>query len=135
MGQIAGRPKLSRDQIRSLQRHVSFSEDEIKDWYREFCQSTSRGQDDLFLTEQEFCKVYNSVYPGQSSEFAKHIFRTFDLTGDNRVSFKEFLIGLSFSGSDNPEKQLKWAFRVYDVHKTGYITQEDMTQIIQVSMH
>jgi len=131
MGQLSSRPKLSGNQIREFQRHVSFSEDEIQDWYLEFCQCTNRSHEDLFLTEDEFGKVYGSVFPGQSDEFARHIFRTFDLNGDGRVNFREFLIGLSFSGSENPEKQLSWAFRVYDVRNTGYISKEDLIALAQ----
>ena len=134
MGQMAARPKISRAQIRDLQRTVSFSEDEIKDWYDEFCQSTGRSQADLFITEEEFVEVYSVVYPGQSGEFARHVFRTFDLDGNGRVNFREFLIGMSFSGSADLKKQLSWAFRVYDVRRAGYVTRDDMTQIVRVSV-
>ncbi|XP_070194445.1 neurocalcin homolog isoform X2 [Littorina saxatilis] len=132
MGQVSVKQKLGQRQVRELQRHVSFSEPEIHDWYHEFCQSTHRSRkDSVYLTEEEFCTVYKSVYPGKSDDFARHIFRTFDMDANDRVDFREFLIGLSISGSDDAEKQVSWAFRVYDVQKTGYIIKEEMTQIIR----
>lgn len=131
MGQVSTRQKLDRREVRKLQRYVSFSESEIHDWFHEFCQSTKRGRDELYLTEEEFSAVYNSVYPGQSSDFAKHVFRTFDLDENSRVEFNEFLIGMSVSGSSDVRKQVAWAFRVYDVQKTGYILRDEMTQIVK----
>ena len=132
MGQHSARPKLQPDHVRKLKRQVSFTEEEIKEWYDEFCQSSSKRHDDLFLHEGEFVKVYNSVYQGQSQDFAQHVFRTFDLDGDGKVDFREFILGLSFSGSSNLEKKLKWAFRVYDVNRDGYISNEEMRQIFKV---
>ncbi|XP_076440899.1 hippocalcin-like protein 1 [Babylonia areolata] len=131
MGQNAAKSKLPDCQVRKLRRQVSFTEEEIRDWYKDFVKSSSKGRDDLFLTEQEFVKVYNSVYPGESAEFARHVYRTFDLDHDGRVDFREFLIGLSFSGSSDLEKRLGWAFRVYDVDNSGYITIDEMRQIVQ----
>ncbi|XP_076462867.1 neurocalcin homolog isoform X2 [Babylonia areolata] len=131
MGQLFPKQKLTGSQIRRLQRHVSFSESEIQEWYQEFCHSASPAQQDLYLSEDNFVKVYNSVYPGQSDEFARHIFRTFDRNGDHRVSFGEFLIGLSLSGSEDMQKRVSWAFQVYDVGQAGFITLDSMTQIIR----
>ncbi|KAL8586128.1 hypothetical protein ACOMHN_065091 [Nucella lapillus] len=129
MGQTLPKHKLPRSQIRRLQRHVSFSEDEIQDWYEEFCLGVGRTHHGLFLDEDAFVKVYNDVFPGQSNEFARHVFRTFDLDENRKVDFREFLIGLSISGSENMQKKLAWAFQVYDVDRTGFITLESMTQI------
>ncbi|XP_076463105.1 neurocalcin homolog isoform X2 [Babylonia areolata] len=134
MGQSLCKHKLSTSQIRSLQRHVSFTEPEIEEWYHEFCRSANGPgplTHDLHLNEDNFIKVYNSVYPGQCDEFARHVFRAFDLDGDRRVSFREFLIGLSLSGSEDMRKRRAWAFRVYDVEHTGAITLDSMTQIVK----
>ncbi|KAK7485311.1 hypothetical protein BaRGS_00023410 [Batillaria attramentaria] len=133
MGQTATKQqKLSNEQVKELRRHVSFSEEEIRDWWKEFTQSTRRtSAGELFLSEDEFVKVYNSVFPGKCDDFARHVFRTFDRNNDSRVVFREFLIGLSISGSMDTEKKLQWAFQVYDVEQRGYITRAGMTEIIR----
>lgn len=131
MGQTVVKRKLSEGEVKKLRRQVSFSEEEIQDWHREFVESSSKRKEDLFLTEEEFFKVYNSVYKGDSDEYAKHVFRTFDLDGNGKVDFREFLIGLSFSGSSEFEKKLNWAFRVYDIDNSGYISQDEMRLIVR----
>jgi Ca2+-binding EF-hand superfamily protein len=137
MGQGQGKRgnALSRSEVRELKRHVSFSEEEIVDWYKDFQRrSRNMGGDSQFLSEDEFVKVFNSVYTtGNSEQFAKHVFRTFDTNGDGKLDFREFMIGMSVSASTDQKKLLSWAFKLYDVDNTGYIDRDEMTEIIQVS--
>ncbi|XP_025111550.1 neurocalcin-delta-like isoform X2 [Pomacea canaliculata] len=127
--------KLPKEKVRALQRKVSFSEKEIQDWWREFLRSARRtAGKGRFLTEQEFVQVYNSVYPGDGHDFAHHIFRTFDKSGNGHVDFHEFLIGMYSSGSTKPETRLRWAFELYDINQTGFITKKDMEEIIRSVM-
>ncbi|KAK7501531.1 hypothetical protein BaRGS_00007335, partial [Batillaria attramentaria] len=129
MGQTATKQqKLSNEQVKELRRHVSFSEEEIRDWWKEFTQSTRRtSAGELFLSEDEFVKVYNSVFPGKCDDFARHVFRTFDRNNDSRVVFREFLIGLSISGSMDTEKKLQWAFQAV-FRMIGPMKPADITQ-------
>lgn len=132
-GQVKGKP-LPKNELRSIKPLVSFSENEIHEWYSDFCQRSrkSDGDSSKFLNEEEFVKVYNSVYTnGNSEQFAKHVFRTFDKNGDGRLDFREFLIGMSMSGSSDPETLLSWAFKVYDIDSTGYIDRSEMTEIFK----
>ena len=135
MGQVPVKQRLDKAQVRRLQRLVSFSEQEIRDWHKEFrlrINRRSHAHDEFYLTEEEFVEVYSTVYPGKCDEFARHVFRTFDVDGNRRVDFREFLMGLSKSGSSDLHKQLLWAFQLYDVNRTGFITKDNMTQIIRV---
>lgn len=133
-GQAKGKA-LTKDEMRRVKRFVSFSEEEITEWYSDFDRRSLKLGDDRhskFINEEEFVKVYKSVYTtGDSEKFAKHVFRTFDLKKDGRLDFLEFLIGMSVSGSSNPEKLTSWAFRLYDVDNTGYIDMPEMIEIIQ----
>ena len=99
--------------------------------HNEYRKKLSSGKKEL--TKTEFRRVYNSLFAGDASDFAEHVFRTFDVNKDGKVDFREFVIGLSVSGSAELDKKLEWAFRMYDVNETGYITWDEMRQIIAVS--
>ncbi|PVD22754.1 hypothetical protein C0Q70_16010 [Pomacea canaliculata] len=130
MGQKSG--KLTKQQTQSLRQDVSFSEDEIQDWWQEFIRSAKVSSGSKpFLTQKEFIEVYNTVYPGNGEEYAKHIFRTFDKNGDGRVDFREFLLGLSITSSLEEEKKLRWAFQLYDINQSGFISKDEIIEILQ----
>lgn len=132
MGNNSSSKKLNPKTVEELKRNldVEFSKEEIQEWYKEFRKYLRRGN--THLDKSAFVKVYNSLFCGDASEFAEHVFRTFDQDGNRSVDFQEFILGLCLSGSDNAEKKLKWAFDMYDIDKNGFISKEEMTQIIKV---
>ncbi|CAC5386215.1 Frequenin-1,Neurocalcin homolog,Neurocalcin-delta A,Neurocalcin-delta B,Neuronal calcium sensor 1,Hippocalcin-like protein 4,Neuron-specific calcium-binding protein hippocalcin,Hippocalcin-like protein 1,Neurocalcin-delta,Visinin-like protein 1,Neurocalcin [Mytilus coruscus] len=131
MGNQSSKKQINPKTIADLRSHidVEFSKDEIQDWYKDFRQYLRHGETELDKTA--FIKVYNSLFYGDASEFAEQVFRTFDHNGNNSVDFKEFILGLCLSGSENAEKKIKWAFNMYDIDQDGYITTEEMTHILK----
>lgn len=125
--------KLNPKTIKELRSHVDveFSKDEIQEWYQDFGKYLRHGESEL--SRSAFIKVYNSLFYGDASDFAEQVFRTFDRDGNHSVDFKEFILGLCMSGSENTEKKLKWAFQMYDIDQNGYISQDEMTHILKVS--
>lgn len=123
--------KLNPKTLKELQKNVDvdFTKEEIENWYREYQTSLKQGKNQL--TMNEFKEVYNSVFEGDATSFVEHLFRSFDSNHDGFVDFKEFLVGLCVSGSDNLEKKLKWAFRMYDIDGNGSISRAEMTGMLQ----
>lgn len=133
MGGKSSKTNLSPQSIQELRKDVDFSADEIKAWYKEYLTSLRGGQEEL--TMEEFKNVYNTLFIGDASKFAEHIFRTFDKDGNGTVNFKEFLIGLCVSGSESStDIKLKWAFNMYDINGDGYISRLEMKEIVEVSL-
>ncbi|KAL3847649.1 hypothetical protein ACJMK2_018551 [Sinanodonta woodiana] len=132
MGANSGRvARLKPQTIDELKSHVNvdFTTEEIKEWYDDYKSRLQPGQKEL--TKKQFVQVYDSVFQGDASNFAEHVFRTFDANGNGMVDFKEFILGLCISGSTDFETKLKWAFSMYDINGDGFITKDEMQQIIE----
>lgn len=134
MGNNSSTKKLNPKTLEELKKNidVEFSKDEIQDWYCEYRKYLRRGNTNLDKTA--FVKVYNNLFCGDASEFAEHVFRTFDYDGNHSVDFQEFILGLCISGSEDTKKKLSWAFKMYDIDHNGYISREEMTKIIKVGI-
>jgi len=123
--------KINSKTVEELRKDVNFSPDEIRDWYKEYNSKLRQGESEL--TRDEFKKVYNSMFIGDATEFAEHVFRTFDHDRNGTVNFREFLVGLFVSSCDDPETKLRWAFKLYDIDGNGFISQDEMRSIVKVT--
>lgn len=119
--------KLSQDTLKGLAKDTYFTEKEIIQWHKGFKKDCPNGQ----LTEAGFIRIYKQFFPhGDPSKFAALVFRVFDENKDGSIEFEEFIKALSVTSRGNLEEKLVWAFKLYDVDNDGFITREEMYNIV-----
>eukprot|EP01135_Chromosphaera_perkinsii_P004970 Nk52_evm14s307 gene=Nk52_evmTU14s307 len=74
--------------------------------------------------------LYNS-FEVYDSLLMDRVFRFCDKDNDNTLSFTEWVEGLAIILRGSKEEKLKFCFNVYDLNGDGYISKEEMFQMLQ----
>lgn len=65
--------------------------------------------------------------------FSCRMIAIFDEDGGGDVDFQEFVSGLSaFSSKGNKEEKLRFAFKVYDIDRDGYISNGELFIVLKM---
>ncbi|KAL9623345.1 MAG: hypothetical protein Q9160_002452 [Pyrenula sp. 1 TL-2023] len=68
-----------------------------------------------------------------SNPLATRMIAIFDEDGGGDVDFQEFVSGLSaFSSKGNKEEKLRFAFKVYDIDRDGYISNGELFIVLKM---
>ena len=68
-----------------------------------------------------------------TNPLATRMIAIFDEDGGGDVDFREFVSGLSaFSSKGNKEEKLRFAFKVYDIDRDGYISNGELFIVLKM---
>ncbi len=68
-----------------------------------------------------------------TTDLATRMIAIFDEDGGGDVDFQEFVSGLSaFSSKGNKEEKLRFAFKVYDIDRDGYISNGELFIVLKM---
>lgn len=81
------------------------------------------------IEKQEFMGI-----PAISSNpLASRLVDLFDKDGDGSIDFEEFITGLSaFSSKGQKDEKLKFAFKVYDIDRDGYLSVGELFIVLKM---
>merc|ERR1711935_231051 len=107
------------------------SEDEVSDLKEAFSIFDIDG--DGTITIIELREVMKSLGQNPTEKELKQMIRSVDADGNNEIDFDEFLILMSSKkpSSDDPDKELRDAFAVFDDDNSGSISREELKKLMK----
>uniref|UniRef100_A0A8C4UW55 Potassium voltage-gated channel interacting protein 3 n=1 Tax=Falco tinnunculus TaxID=100819 RepID=A0A8C4UW55_FALTI len=114
--------------LEQLLARTKFTKKELQSLYRGFKNECPSG----LVDEETFKFIYSQFFPqGDASTYAHFLFDAFDSDHNGVLCFQDFVVGLSVLLRGTVHQKLKWAFNLYDINKDGYITKEEMLEIMK----
>ena len=107
--------------VSQSENNVDFDKNELKILYKNFVKLDTDKSGTIEPSE------FFDVPELKDNPIVHRLISVFDKNGDGKISFYEFVIGLStLSSSHNQEDKIKLAFQVYDMNEDGYISNGDL---------
>ncbi|KAI8825595.1 uncharacterized protein EV422DRAFT_513460 [Fimicolochytrium jonesii] len=107
--------------------NTHFTAEEIQRLYKRFAKLDKNGSGTL--TKEEFLALPQVA----ANPLAQRLLAVFDRDGNGDVNFKEFILGLSaFSTKGNREEKLKFAFKIYDMDRDGFISNGELFLVLKM---
>ncbi|CAF0721957.1 unnamed protein product [Didymodactylos carnosus] len=106
---------------------ATFDADEIRRLGKRFKKLDIDGSGSLSVQE------FMSIPELQQNPLVQRVIDIFDTDGNGEIDFKEFIGGISqFSVKGDKESKLKFAFKIYDMDKDGYISNGELFQVLKM---
>lgn len=120
---------LSKELLEELKSHTKYGEAELCCWYQSFLKECPGGK----ISKEQFEGIYASFFPNADpSQYARHVFRSFDTNADGMLDFKEYIVALHLTSGGKTLQKLEWAFALYDVDGNGTISKSEILEIVRV---
>ena len=106
---------------------LTFSKAELKVLYKNFIE-LDKDKSGL-LEPDELLDVPELIY----NPIVKRVIQVFDKNNDGKISFYEFILGLSvLADFSEKEEKIKFAFQVYDFNGDGFLSNSDLFHTLKL---
>ncbi|KAG6332634.1 hypothetical protein ID866_6456 [Astraeus odoratus] len=113
--------------MEDMQKRSNFTSAELERLKKRFMKLDSDGSGSI--DREEFLQIPQIA----SNPLASRMIAIFDEDGGGTVDFQEFVGGLSaFSSRGGREEKLRFAFKVYDVDRDGYISNGELFLVLKM---
>ncbi|XP_070387245.1 Kv channel-interacting protein 4-like isoform X3 [Dermacentor albipictus] len=120
-------PPKAEHSLEALCRNTKFTRHQIQLMYRSFKQECPTG----FVEEDNFKHIFAQFFPyGNACSYARYVFKSFDRNRNGAISFKDLLYCLSLLCFGSVQEKLRWAFSLYDVNGDGFITRQELRDVV-----
>ncbi|KAL3187827.1 hypothetical protein MRX96_024579 [Rhipicephalus microplus] len=118
---------MAEHSLEALCRNTKFTRRQIQLMYRSFKQECPTG----FVEEDNFKHIFAQFFPyGNACSYARYVFKSFDRNRNGAISFKDLLYCLSLLCFGSVQEKLRWAFSLYDVNGDGFITRQELRDVV-----
>ncbi|KAJ1657617.1 Calcineurin subunit B [Dispira simplex] len=117
----------SQSQFEEMVNSSNFTADEIQRLYKRFTKLDKNNSGTI--DKDEFLSIPQIA----NNPLAQRLIDIFDADGGGDVDFQEFITGLSiFSARGNKEDKLRFAFKIYDIDRDGYISNGELFMVMKM---
>ena len=124
-----GNTQLKNRKVSKFEKETNFTEEQVKEWFRNFRKESGNKSQ---FNKNEFKQFYNKMYPhSDGSEMATRVFRKFDINGNGKINFEEFICALGVTTNGSTEQKMSWVFSMYDLDDNGTLDRNEVLKIMQ----
>ena len=123
---------LTKRDIEYLSAHTSMSKEQLQSRFEQFLIQHPDGK----IPKDQFQSCLQACYTDcDIKKLDDYVYRMYDKNKDGFIDFKEFTIVLYMLSSGSPQDKLLQIFDIFDVNKTGKISQLEMTKLVREMFH
>ena len=121
----------TQKQFQEISSITNFTPQEVEKLWQKFVNVSNSITHDNQISLDEFQQTLGLTSRG----FAERLFAAFDTDSSSQIDFKEFVCGLSaLSPRAQLKEKAKFCFNVYDIDKNGTIEQEELMEVLSLSL-
>lgn len=98
---------------------------------RKFQENCAQESNPGMIRRTQFTEVINIAGINQNdADIFDRLFTMYDITGDDQIAFREFIVGVCPLISGTPTDQITFAFQLYDAEATKSLPAKDMVNVL-----